>query len=1475
MKINIIDHGFEQHATIFMESIEGRIPVEVSNDGMVIELAIDSEIGDEESYQIILEDGKWRIVGADHLGLYYGIGKFLHTAKWSEREFVPEPPIRVMIPDCTYRCIYFSVHAYNWYHMAPAEELEKYLKELLLWGYNTIHMCVPIFNTHHFEEELFKKAVQKTRGIYALAKNLGMKLSFGIVPNQAPLDAPHEFDAMPMERPHPNTGRNICASKPEAVEYLKWVWANIFEGYKDIEMDYFMFWPYDEGGCSCEECKPWGANGYARLCMAAYEEAKRLFPNAKFVVSTWLFDKPGDQGEYEGLYKKLQGEMDWVDYIMADAHSGYPEYPLEHDVIKPIINFPEISMFKLFPWGGFGANPLLNHFQEIWDYSKRIQMGGQPYSEGLYEDISKIQFMNGIGSVLGYSQSAGMTATNNYATTEISKTIASSSTTSAVTSNIGATGTGFVSSAFLVTRYSDALMQGYGSRLFTELAFLTTERTDSETAVWMARVSDVPMPSTFADVVTTELDSAQVGRATEFTAGATSYTIDSIEDLYGLVILSQTNDLKGSTVTLAADIALNDNSAILKANGLTSWTAEDCRDGEDIVLFPWKPINADSKKFAGIFNGNSNTVSGLYMNDDAIAYMGFFGRTDKASTKTVTIDGVNTTVALDDASEIYNFRLENSYFNQKKADGYVGSIAGEVSGTVSNVYSDAIIEGNPLQSGGIVARANGQNYNSKTVTSSSATTVTYVRGVVEFKDCWFNGEIHVEIPSKDTYIGGIVAVNVQGAIDMTNCLFTGYIQSDEVDYTSIRVGGLCGNLLKQSVTSTSDTTTTNYVYQTYNATSGTVTQTGSAYTTLNLDSCISAGKIESIVNSNTYIGALLGCATDTSCLNMNQVFSSRKSFAPYKAVTGSTVTGSCFETTGDDRFLGYIEQRDGTNTYQLEFGSNAWVLRTDGVPIPYVLKDVVATEITTPSGTTMAQEIGLDLFKDHENASILQTTPFGEGNYLITYDSVTLNGYNTYRSNLVDLGFKCYADNTDATTNTDGVYSSTYYKNATDTTGEWVLNITFVENIGQIYISINTDVESLAGSLLSTNANATAGGTSAVTLSMIQLINEGNYGNGFVFQLPNGHFIISDGGREADAENLLTYLKNLAGMTNGVQNPVYIDAWFITHFHADHCGALLECYSQNDLRKDVYLDAVYASIPSAYTLNYWGAEVEYENKDLVTTVSKSIRGAMSFKKADGSLPELHQLHMGQRYFFNGITVDVVDTQEQHYVATWGNYNDPDYFNSSSTTCVFTLTSTGDKVYMGGDSNKVNMNYIMKAYDGLNVTITKENIGDSGYYKYDDVVTGTVTKTTSETLKDISVFVAMHHGKNTVDAFTTYLFGANGTATDDSLEVVLVPYYQVYQAVFRESYTVDGVSYTNRWWLEDDSSPFCYDVGDNNATLFSNAANNFYTYGYEDCVDGASATSHHGTVKLTFNSSAISTTIYKSWRGGFNMNLFGN
>ena len=55
----------------------------------------------------------------------------------------------------------------------------------------------------------------------------------------------------------------------------------------------------------------------------------------------------------------------------------------------PLLNFPEISMWGNWPWGGVGANPLPARFQRLWDQVQHAVQGGFPYSEGIYEDMNK------------------------------------------------------------------------------------------------------------------------------------------------------------------------------------------------------------------------------------------------------------------------------------------------------------------------------------------------------------------------------------------------------------------------------------------------------------------------------------------------------------------------------------------------------------------------------------------------------------------------------------------------------------------------------------------------------------------------------------------------------------------------------------------------------------------------------------------------------------------------------------------------------------------------------------------------------------------------------------------------------------------------------------------------------------------------------------------------------------------------------
>jgi hypothetical protein len=59
----------------------------------------------------------------------------------------------------------------------------------------------------------------------------------------------------------------------------------------------------------------------------------------------------------------------------------------------------------------------------------------------------------------------------------------------------------------------------------------------------------------------------------------------------------------------------------------------------------------------------------------------------------------------------------------------------------------------------------------------------------------------------------------------------------------------------------------------------------------------------------------------------------------------------------------------------------------------------------------------------------------------------------------------------------------------------------------------------------------------------------------------------------------------------------------------------------------------------------------------------------------------------------------------------------------------------------------------------------------------------------------------------------------------------------------------------------------------NRALLANVTQGFYTYGYEDCVEGATADNWHGTVELHFTGGDIQVKVLKSWRSSFTMEEF--
>ena len=1063
-------------------------------------------------------------------------------------------------------------------------------------------------------------------------------------------------------------------------------------------------------------------------------------------------------------------------------------------------------------------------------------------AEALYVNLSdslslgtvKVNGIYGIGSIVGRNIHGTVTVKNTYTkdavTNAESETIASDGTILGF-GNYSLTAGMLYGMPMKVTSESVLGKDGYASM---DLDYYTSKNANG---VWAAISNKAPELKVFTDkeIIKDFSDTNRELTAWYYNAftyawtkvtnadgtvsypvinNQTTYTIYDGWDLHGLRKIVNEKIDKFGDVTYTNPAATIKNRKVVLANDIVMYEgkATDWAEGKNLPKVTWSSIglNNEASLFSGTFDGQGHTISGVYAVDSekvsgVYNYLGIFG----AVAPTGTIKNVN---------------LKNSYFRQEVADGFAGSICADIRGSMDSVYSDAIIDTCGQQNGGICARINGQSYN---VSGSSANgDLVKGRRTVAISNVWFDGTLRVYgMTASTNYAGGIGGVVVQGTAELTNVVFTGKIETVSTSNTAY-VGGMIGSAMAQ--------TCVGY-------------QEGSE-SKMNLSSCISAGVIEA---PSGYRSAVIGRAgngisngaANNTYTTLTNVFASRECWSvpiqiKGKATSGDItaeafVTGTTIQTRNTDRLIGYCTE-ENTNE-KLDF-ENAFSMRKSGVPIPKTLENVVgASQIVDVS--ELSKEIGLDYW----NGSLANAVNYGIGNYVLSF-SANDTSYQAYLTKLVALGFEKYVDNSASTMDDDGIYNVIYTKDS----GDWVLHITYVSKESKIYISVNTlGKDNLDDNLISAKQE----GNKDVMFSNIELPVSG-YGNGFLFQLPNGHFIVIDGGTSSDGEAIISYLKALS------DGEVYIDAWVITHFHSDHCAAFNQFASNASLREGVYLEAVYASEPSNYSKIF-------ENNQISVT-NNAYLAAMSLTKADGSRPDIVRMHMGERFYFNGVTMDVIHTQEQLTVSSYDDYDDPDAFNATSSNCIFTVNETGNKIYSGGDSTKVNMNYIMRAFDGITATI-KHKTENLIHFTATDPAE--ITRTNSKTLSNISVFITFHHGKNTANAFTRYLVGSS--SDEYKFDVVLYPYQQLMNPTFKLYYN----GYPGCYWMEDDSCVFDYKMETVNAELLKNVRLGYYTFGYEDSVSGASASNPHGTVELTFTSNGIEVNVLKSWKNGFTMEKF--
>lgn len=358
--------------------------------GARIILTVDKNLP-HDAFRIDQVHAAVRITGGSPQGLLYGVGKFLRTSRY-DGTFQPSPWRGTSAPHGSLRGMYFATHFHNWYHQASEPEISRYMEDLALWGVNAIKISFPMINLHDWSDPQTDSALAMIRQYAKTARELELQFATGLN-NTMFIDAPKNIRATPLPDPthrRGNSGHPICPSNPEGHAYLMANARQFFEKLSDVGLDIVCFWPYDEGGCACEKCAPWGSNGFLKLSRDMTQLGRSYFPNLKTILSTWMFDTP-PEGEWQGLTEALEKDGTWANYILADSHEDFPRYPLDVGVPGklPLLNFPEISMWGNWPWGGLGAHPLPARFQRLWDQVKRVVDGGFPYSEGIYEDMNK------------------------------------------------------------------------------------------------------------------------------------------------------------------------------------------------------------------------------------------------------------------------------------------------------------------------------------------------------------------------------------------------------------------------------------------------------------------------------------------------------------------------------------------------------------------------------------------------------------------------------------------------------------------------------------------------------------------------------------------------------------------------------------------------------------------------------------------------------------------------------------------------------------------------------------------------------------------------------------------------------------------------------------------------------------------------------------------------------------------------------
>lgn len=252
------------------------------------------------------------------------------------------------------------------------------------------------------------------------------------------------------------------------------------------------------------------------------------------------------------------------------------------------------------------------------------------------------------------------------------------------------------------------------------------------------------------------------------------------------------------------------------------------------------------------------------------------------------------------------------------------------------------------------------------------------------------------------------------------------------------------------------------------------------------------------------------------------------------------------------------------------------------------------------------------------------------------------------------------------------------------------------ESLGDIsYMSIAVDcIDNSALPIVETD-------TKAITTEQLTLVGTQH---GHILRLADGRFVIFDGGMPEQAEKIYKELCE----QNELEGKPVVAAWFLTHGHIDHIGAIntfVQMYA-----KEVEVQAFVHNLPAYelyYEKNTWEASSSDPDKHYVEAEGLLERSNTYYEVIEKCYPNAKIIvaHAGQRFEYGDIDIDVLFTSENIYRKQ--------VFDTNMTSVSYSVTGKTGRMIVLGDSVDITCPMINAIY-GSTLKCNLVQVAHHGY-----------------------------------------------------------------------------------------------------------------------------------------------------------------